>query len=51
MFELSPQAVWIHRGQSIEYANRAALELFGATALESLVLESIYDVSTPIRIT
>lgn len=47
LFELSPQAVWIHRGRLIEYANKAALELFGATSLQELVGKSIYELFHP----
>lgn len=37
LFELSPDAVFVHRNFSILYANNAALRLFGAASAQDLV--------------
>jgi PAS domain S-box-containing protein len=47
LVELSPDAVFINRNNRIEFANPAALELFGATAAEQIVGRSPFEMFHP----
>ena len=43
LVEMSPEAVFVNRNQRLEYANPAALGLFGARAPDQLLGKSPYD--------
>ncbi|MBF0485903.1 MAG: PAS domain S-box protein [Candidatus Omnitrophica bacterium] len=43
LFKVAPDAVFMHRQDTITYVNTAALELFGAASPEDLVGHSIWD--------
>lgn len=44
IFDLAPTAIWIADGESIVYANRACVGLFGAADRDDLVGRSMYSV-------
>ncbi len=47
LVELSPLAIWVHRGERIEFANPAACALLGASAPEQLYGKSPFDIMHP----
>jgi PAS domain S-box-containing protein len=47
LVELSPAAIWLHRGGRIEFANPAACALFGASDPEQLYGKSPFDLLHP----
>jgi diguanylate cyclase (GGDEF)-like protein/PAS domain S-box-containing protein len=50
LVELAPDAIWIHSGGRITFANPAALRLFGASSAEQLLgAAAIERIATPFR--
>jgi PAS domain S-box-containing protein len=47
LIELSPDAVFVNRGNRIELVNRAALDLFGATCAEQILGKSPFELFHP----
>jgi len=47
ILELSPQAIFVHCGGSIQYANRAAARMFGADGADDLLGRPIMDLVHP----
>lgn len=47
LVELSPDTILVLRNDSIEFANPAAIELFGATSAEQLIGKSVYELFHP----
>lgn len=47
LVDVSPIAIIVKRGDRIEFANPAALELFGADSHEQLLSKSVYEVFHP----
>ena len=47
LVEYSPDAIFVNRGDRVDYVNPAALQLFGASSPEALVGRPVYDLFTP----
>ena len=47
LVELSPEAIFVNRADSIEFVNPAALKLFGATASRQILGKSPFDLFHP----
>ncbi|MHA1597698.1 MAG: putative bifunctional diguanylate cyclase/phosphodiesterase, partial [Alphaproteobacteria bacterium] len=45
--DLSPDAIVVHKDEIIEYANRSAVEMFGAENSEQLIGKNLYDRISP----
>lgn len=45
--DMSPDAIIVHRDEVIEYANRSAVEMFGAENIDELIGKSLYDRISP----
>ncbi len=47
LIELSPEVIWISHDHTIVYANRACLELLGATSISQVIGRSTLDIIHP----
>lgn len=44
LVEMSPDAIWVHRNDRIEFVNAAAMRLIGAESAEQIIGKSPYDI-------